>query len=52
MPTKDHQINGYTVSTKYCTTCRCGVWRGGKGWCVCARVCARAWVCACACPSG
>lgn len=22
VPTKDHQINGYTVSTKYCTTCR------------------------------
>lgn len=21
VPTKDHQINGYTVSTKYCTTC-------------------------------
>jgi hypothetical protein len=22
--TKDHQINGYTVTTKYCPTCRCG----------------------------
>lgn len=22
VPTKDHQINGYTVTTKYCTTCR------------------------------
>ncbi|KAL4433935.1 hypothetical protein ABPG75_000376 [Micractinium tetrahymenae] len=21
VPTKDHQINGYTVTTKYCTTC-------------------------------
>lgn len=61
VPTKDHQINGYTVTTKYCTTCR----QEGPapGWGVLPRVlpCAACWarVCerrcfagsgACACP--